>query len=318
LRKLVFVFARRVAWLSAALLLVGCASAPSVPAPVPTPTPIPTPVAKTKPVIGLVLGGGAAKGFAHIGVIKALEAQGIVPDLVIGSSAGAVVGALYAAGMSGFELQALAIPFNEFQVSDWVLPDRGLIKGDALAKFINTAVGHRPLEKLPKKFGAVATDLASGESVVFRTGDTGTAVRASSSVPGVFQPVSIRGHEYVDGGLSSPVPVHFARAMGATFVIAVDISDKPATGKLSSTFDILMQAVTIMGQTISRYELALADVVIRPDIAQLNVVDFAGRHSAVLEGEKAAARIMPALKVKLASFGTPGLMPSGAASGSRP
>lgn len=302
------VFNRRVIGLSAALLLGGCGSAPNIPTPIPTPTPIavpapmPKPVPKTRPVIGLVLGGGAAKGFAHIGVIKALEAQGIVPDLVIGSSAGALVGALYAAGLSGFKLQALAIPFNEFQVSDWVLPDRGLIKGEALAKFINTAVANRPLEKLPRKFGVVATDLASGEPVVFRTGDTGTAVRASSSVPGVFQPVSIRGREYVDGGLSSPVPVRFARQMGATFVIAVDISDKPVNGKLSGTFDILMQAVTIMGQTITRYELPLADVVIRPNIAQLNVVDFATRHSAVLEGEKAAAQQMPTIKAKLASF----------------
>src|ERR1035437_5098777 len=213
--------------LGVALLLGGCGGAPVIPAPAPiaVPTPVPAPAAKTKPVIGLVLGGGAAKGFAHIGVIKALEAQGIAPDLVIGTSAGALVGALYAAGKSGFELQALAIPFNEGQVSDWVLPDRGMIKGDALAKFINATVDNRPLEKLPRKFGVVATDLASGEPVVFRTGDTGTAVRASSSVPGLFQPVLIRGHEYVDGGLSSPVPVRFAHQMGATFVIAVDISD---------------------------------------------------------------------------------------------
>ena len=121
-------------------------------------------------------------------------------------------------------------------------------------------------------------------------------------MPGVFQPVSIRGHEYVDGGLSSPVPVRLAREMGATFVIAVDISDKPASGKLKSTFDILMQSVTIMGQSIARHELALADVVIRPDVTQLGVTDFTTRHSAVLEGEKAAAQQMPALKAKLARF----------------
>src|ERR1035437_1128543 len=205
--------------------LAACSSAPVLPVSMALPPVAAQPVAKARPVIGLVLGGGAAKGFAHIGVIKALEAQGIVPDLVIGTSAGALVGALYAAGKSGFELQALAIPFNEGQVSDWVLPDRGMIKGDALAKFINATVDNRPLEKLPRKFGVVATDLASGEPVVFRTGDTGTAVRASSSVPGLFQPVLIRGHEYVDGGLSSPVPVRFAHQMGATFVIAVDISD---------------------------------------------------------------------------------------------
>lgn len=291
------------AWLGLMLLLGGCGSAPPLAAP--TPMPVATPAAKAKPVIGLVLGGGAAKGFAHIGVIKALEAQGIKPDLVIGTSAGSLIGALYAAGKSGFELQALAIPLNEFQVSDWVLPDRGMIKGEALARFVNTAVGNRPLEKLPRKFGVVATDLASGEPVVFRSGDTGTAVRASSSVPGIFQPVVIRGHEYVDGGLSSPVPVRLARDMGATFVIAVDISDKPASAKLESTFDILMQSVTIMSQSIARYELAQADVVIRPDIKLLDVTDFNTRHSAVLEGEKAAARQMPLLKSKLAKFDIP-------------
>ncbi len=291
------------AWLGLALLLGACGSAP--PLPVAAPVSVPAPAVKAKPIIGLVLGGGAAKGFAHIGVIKALEAQGIKPDLIIGTSAGSLIGALYAGGKSGFELQALAIPLNEFQVSDWVLPDRGMIKGEALAKFVNTAVSNRPLEKLPRKFGVVATDLASGEPVVFRSGDTGTAVRASSSVPGVFQPVSIRGHEYVDGGLSSPVPVRFAREMGATFVIAVDISDRPLSSKLKSTFDILMQSVTIMGQTIARYELPLADVVIRPDIAQLEVLDFTTRHIAVLEGEKAVARVMPALKDKLAHFGEP-------------
>ncbi len=287
-----------------ALVLFGCASAPEPPLPITVPVPpaAPTPVVKVRPVIGLVLGGGAAKGFAHIGVIKALEAQGVVPDLVIGTSAGALVGALYAAGKSGFELQTLAMPLNEFQVSDWVLPDRGLIKGDALAKFVNTAVGGRPLEKLPIKLGVVATDLASGEAVVFRSGDTGTAVRASSSVPGIFQPVAIRGHEYVDGGLSSPLPVRLARDMGATFVIAVDISDRPASAKLASTFDILMQSVTIMGQSIARHELALADVVIRPNTQQLGVTDFNTRHRAVLEGEKAAALQMPALKAKLAHF----------------
>jgi NTE family protein len=252
-----------------------------------------------KPVIALALGGGAAKGFAHIGVIKALEAQGIVPDIVIGTSAGSVVGAMYAAGKSGFELQTLAITLDESQVSDWSLPDRGVLKGDALAAFINKAVNNTTIEKLPKKFGAVATDLASGEPIVFRSGDTGAAVRASSSVPGVFQPVAIRGREYVDGGLVSPVPVRFAREMGATFVIAVDISNKPQMGKTKSSLDVLLQTFAIMGQSLNRSELPLADIVIRPDISQLASADFKTRHLAVLEGEKAAAQALPALKAKL-------------------
>jgi NTE family protein len=179
------------------------------------------------------------------------------------------------------------------------LPDRGILKGEALQNFINKAVGQRTLERMEKRFGVVATDLGTGESVVFRTGDTGLAVRASSSVPGIFQPVSIRGREYVDGGLVSPVPVRFAREMGGTFVIAVDISDRPQFGKTKSTFDVLMQTFTIMGQTINRHELPKADVVIRPDTSQIGTADFRTRHLAVLEGEKAASAAMAELKAKL-------------------
>jgi len=300
-------------WLRAPVVLLAawlaaCASppvsAPTAPPPSPSAAPGVAPASRQKPVIALALGGGGAKGFAHIGVIKALEAQAITVDIVVGTSAGSVVGALFAAGRTGFELQELAIPFSETQVSDWVLPDRGVVKGDSLARFINAAVVNQPLEKLPKKFGAVATDLASGEPILFRSGDTGTAVRASSSVPGIFQPVAIRGREYVDGSLASPVPVKFAREMGATFVIAVDISDRPANSKIKTTYEVLLQTLTIMGQTISRYELAQADLVIRPDVSQLGTVDFKSRHLAVLEGEKAATREMAVLKQKLASFGS--------------
>ena len=254
------------------------------------------------PKVALVLGGGAARGFAHIGAIKALEAQGIVPDLIVGTSAGAVVGALYAAGNGGFELQKLAIQMEEGQVSDWSLPDRGVIRGEALQNFINRAVSLRPLEKLPRRFAAVATDLQSGEAVVFRTGNAGMAVRASSSVPGIFQPVKINGREYVDGGLVSPLPVKAARDMGADFVIAVDISDQPRYGSTKSTIDVLLQTFSIMGQTIGRYELRDADVVIRPQTSSLKATDFQDRHMAVLEGEKAVAAALPEIKAKLAKL----------------
>lgn len=298
--------ALKAALVAACVALAGCGMVPArTPAPPPVaalPTAPALPAPTVKPVIALALGGGAAKGFAHIGVIKALEAQGIVPDIVVGTSAGSVVGAMYAAGKSGFELQTLAINLDQSQVSDWSLPDRGMLKGEALAAFVNKAVGNRPIEKLPRRFGVVATDLASGEAILFRSGDTGIAVRASSSVPGVFQPVSIRGREYVDGGLVSPVPVRFAREMGATFVIAVDISGRPQLGRVHSTLDVLLQTFTIMGQSIARSELPLADVVIRPDISQLGSVDFNTRHQAVLEGEKATAQVMAELKARLEAW----------------
>jgi NTE family protein len=284
---------RRLTMFLLAALLSACAAPPPAPAP-------PVPVHKAPLKIALVLGGGAARGFAHIGVIKALEAQGIVPDMVVGTSAGSVVGALYASGMSGFDLQNLALQMEENMLEDWTLPNRGVLKGEALQDFINQKVKNLTIQKLPKPLGVVATDLQSGERVLFRTGNTGMAVRASSAVPGVFQPVEISGRDYVDGGLTSPVPAQSARTMGADFVIAVDISNVRRRDKLAGTLDVLLQTFTIMGHAISRHELEDADVVIRPNTAAVSSTDFEGRHLAILEGEKAAAAIMPELKARLA------------------
>jgi NTE family protein len=278
-----------------ALALSACSTFPPAALPVVAAAAPPPPLR-----IALALGGGAARGFAHVGVIKALEAQGITPDIIVGTSAGAVVGALYAAGYNGFEMQEMSMEMDESQVSDWSMPNRGVIKGEALQDFINHAVKQRTLEKMSKTFAVVATDLHSGEMIVFRSGNTGMAVRASSAVPGVFQPVSINGHEYVDGGLVSPVPVRVARALGADFVIAVDISDKPQNNKTDSSIDVLLQTFNIMGQAISRNELAEADMVIRPVTPGINATDFKGRHHAVLQGEIAVAAILPGLKAKLA------------------
>lgn len=289
---------RRLPFLLLAALLAACATPPPPPAPpVPTPTPVVTPKPPLK--IALALGGGAARGFAHIGVIKALEAQGIVPDIVVGTSAGSVVGALYASGLSGFDLQNVALQMQEDMVADWTLPNRGVLKGQALQDFINQRVSYLPIQQFPKALGVVATDLQSGDMVLFRRGNTGMAVRASSAVPGMFQPVEISGREYVDGGLTSPVPARSARAMGADFVIAVDISNVARRERLSGTLDVLLQTFSIMGHSISRHELEDADVVIRPKTTAVSSTDFEGRHLAIMEGEKAAAAIMPELKAKL-------------------
>jgi hypothetical protein len=201
------------------LLVSGCASQPATPPVEQPPTP-PVTVGQAPPRplrVGLALGGGAARGFAHIGVIKVLEAQGIVPDLIAGTSAGSVVGALHAAGLDGFELQKVGMELDEATLADWSFPSRGLFKGEALQDFVNRQVRQKPLERLGKPFAAVATDLKNGEMVAFRTGNTGMAVRASSAVPGIFKPVSIRDREYVDGGLTSPVPVRAVKAMGGGF-----------------------------------------------------------------------------------------------------
>jgi len=286
------------------LLMAGCAVAPTPvvvapPAASPEAAAPPKPIPVSPPKIALVLGGGAVRGFAHIGVIKVLEAQGIVPDMVVGTSAGSMVGVLYAAGYSGFELQKIAFKLDEDTVGDWIIPDRGFIKGEALQNYINKAVQNRPIEKLRKPFAAVATDLHSGEMVVFRRGNAGQAVRASSSVPGVFQPVTIGGHDYVDGGLTSPVPVKVARDLGADVVIAVDISAKPKYAKIEGFTDILLQTFAIMGQSISARELADADVVIRPETGSFGSGDFTKKHEAILEGEKAAQALLPLIRQKI-------------------
>lgn len=280
---------RRLLLASFATALGGCsllpAKAPETPA--------------AKPKIGLALGGGAARGFAHIGVIKMLEAHDIVPDYVVGTSAGAVVGSLYAGGHDAFAMQKIAQQLDEKIFADWTLGGRGLLKGEALQDFINQHLNRRPLEKLNKPFATVATDLNTGERVVFRTGDCGMAVRASAAVPGVFQPTQFHGRSYVDGGLSSPIPVQAAREMGADLVIAVDISARPEGQPTDSMTAIIWQTTTIMGGVIGTNELKGADIVIRPKLPYVKSWDFAARHDAMLEGERAALAALPAIRQKL-------------------
>ncbi len=265
--------------------------------------PIAQPVAPRKIKIGLALGGGAARGFAHIGVIKALESQGIMADVVVGTSAGSLVGAMYAAGNSGFALQKLALNMDEAEISDWALPlfssSSGVLKGEALQNFVNKTVHNVPMEKLKLPFGAVATDLNSGLPILFRRGNTGQAVRASSSVPSVFQPVRIGTHTYVDGGLVAPVPVRFAREMGADFIIAVNISSQTDAQAAISSLEVLMQTFAIMGQRINHYELSDADIVIQPSLGSMKGNDFNGRNLAILAGEQATFALMAQIKQKL-------------------
>jgi len=293
-------FSRRsiLATLGAAALLAGCGSTPTQPAP---PAAAPVPLRHVK--IALALGGGAARGFAHIGVIKALEAQGIHPDIVVGTSAGSVVGALYASGYDGFALQKIALEMDETTISDWAIPflnkSSGVLKGEALQSYVNKAVRNQPIEKLKIPFGAVATDLKTGQPILFRRGNTGMAVRASSSVPGVFQPVTIAGRTYVDGGLVAPVPVRFAKEMGAEFIIAVNISSATDQAATASSVDVLLQTFTIMGQRLNQLELKDADVVITPALASMGGTDFNGRNLAVLAGEQAASKAMADLKARL-------------------
>ncbi len=284
------------------LLLAACASGgDSRPAPdAIAPKPVPAPV---KPIrIGIALGGGAAKGFAHIGVIKMLEANGIVPEVVSGTSAGSVVGALYASGMDAFQMQKTAFGLDEAQIRDVSLFSGGVVKGQKLQDYVNQLVVNRPIERMKKPFAAVSTQLETGERTVFVRGNTGQAVRASSSIPGVFEPVTIGQKHYVDGGVVSPVPVDAARQLGADFVIAVDISTKVSGKNPGSLLGTVNQSITIMGQKLGQQELARANIVIRPLVNDIGPTDFEQRNNAILEGERAALAAMPQIRAQLAKL----------------
>ena len=289
----------------AALELAGCASTGilgggNVPPPV---------VARLRaPRIGLALGGGAARGFAHVGVIQVLEQHGIRPDLVVGTSAGSLVAALYASGKTAAELEQTALQMEEAAITDWMLPlfNRGVLKGEALARYVNRQVQSKPLQAMKLPLGIVVTDLATGKGVLFQRGDTGTAVRASSAVPGVFMPVSISGREYVDGGLVAPVPVQQAREMGAEVVIAVDISSAPEGESTSDALRVMLQTFTIMGQSINRYALAEADVVVRPALVGVGSADFSARQRSIVAGREAMQAALPRVRQQLQAKRQPG------------
>ena len=282
------------------LLMAGCAGLGLAPVVLPEAPPLPV-AAKRMPRIGLALGGGAAKGFAHVGVIAVLEEAGLRPSYVVGTSAGSLVAALYASGKSSAELQKAALAIEEVAITDWMLPlvGRGMFRGDALGRYVNEAVGGRLLDQMSIPLGVVATDLGNGQAMLFRRGDTGTAVRASSAVPGVFVPVRISGRDYVDGGLVAPVPVRFARQMGAELVIAVDISTVPEENTANDTLQILLQTFSIMGRSINQHELKDADIIIRPSLVGLKSADFSARLKAIEAGRSAMLAALPALRLKL-------------------
>lgn len=289
-----------------AALLVGCGSTPPTEPTGPTAVPSgPAPVvepARRAPRLGLALGGGAARGFAHVGVIQVLEQNGIRPDLVVGTSAGSLVAALYASGKGAADLERAAMSMEEAALTDWSLPilGRGMLRGEALGRYVRQAIDGRQIENMSLPLGILATDLSSGQGVLFRRGDAAQAVRASSAVPGVFTPVSIAGRDYVDGGLVAPVPVSQARAMGAEVVLAVDISSDPQGNATGNVLNLLLQTTAIMGQSINRHELAGADVVLRPSLTGVGSADFSSRQRSIEAGRVAMRAALPRLKQEMA------------------
>jgi NTE family protein len=295
----------RCRWAALVLVLAAlsaCQTAPTAPPvvlPPDVPASAPVVVPAKPPRIGLALGGGAARGFAHIGVIQVLEENGIKVDYVTGTSAGSLVAALYASGRNGAALAAMADQMDESAFADWAFPGRGLIRGEALARYVRDNTGGRTIEQMALPLGIVATDLDSGQPILFQRGDAGTAVRASSAVPAVFTPVRIGTREYVDGGLVSPVPVRFVRQMGAELVIAVDISAIPDGAPTGDPMRMLLQTFAIMGKSINAFELREAEIVLRPKLAGVSSADFSNRKRSIQAGRDAMTAALPELKAKV-------------------
>lgn len=260
-----------------ALLLAGCATSPvnHTAADAPYAAPLQR-ISKTRPVVGLVLGAGGSRGFAHVGVLKAFEEAGIEADVIVGVSSGAVVAALHAGGMRAAELETTALAIEDNDLLDFTLFGPGIIEGDRLQAYINDTLRNRPIEALQKPFVAVAAEKETSRMTVFNRGNTGLAVRASASVPKLFWPVVIRGTEYVDGGVASRVPASVARAMGADIVIAVDVSWRGSV------------------------DAQQADVVIRPQTIRTRITDFSQKIANLAAGEEAAREVVPQVRELLA------------------
>jgi len=255
--------------------------------------------------VALVLSGGSLRGFAHIGVLQALDELGVVPDLIVGTSAGSLVGAGYAAGLNADQIEAAMRSLDWSVMSEWVVPqlgqpilkgELGLVRGERLQQFADKLVGHRPIEVLPRRLAVVATDLQSGAPAVFTAGNVGLAVRASSAIPGVFVPPVIDGRRYIDGQVSSPLPVMAARALGADIVIAVDVTYPPEDAVITALPDVVFQAFMIASQRLAKAELQGADLVIRPRIPPSNQLGMEDREKLMAAGRTATLELAAKLR----------------------
>jgi NTE family protein len=270
-------------WLAFAVLVVlllpGCALSPQEQPRLAQPrAELFVPVRAERPVVGLVLGAGGTRGFAHVGVLKVLEEEGIVPDLVVGVSSGAVAAALYAGGYNAQAMEAIAAGLDDYDLIDLTPFGPGRVEGARLQDFVNDKLGYRSIETLNRPFAVIVAENGSRQRVVFTRGNTGLAVRASAAVPGVFWPVLIGGVEYIDGGVNGRVPAPVAREMGADVVIAVDVSRGNGSSDAQS-----------------------ADVVIRPDVPRTRMLDFSAKDASIVAGEAAARAAIPAIRARIAA-----------------
>ena len=260
-----------------------------------------------KPKIALVLGGGAARGFAHVGVIRALEQEKIPIDLIVGTSVGSLIGAIYANDMNSMELEWTAFLLEKNNLFDYgmmtAITGMGAARGDRLEDFVKSKIPVVNIENLKIPFAAVATDLNRGTRVVLDKGSVAKAVRASSAIPGVFPPVDHQGKMLVDGGVIDNIPVSVARGKGADFVIAVDISEQVINFNITNVLDVMLQSITIMGAENAKIRKKEADVLISPKVGDVGMLDFTQKKRCMMAGIEATQKVMPEIKAKIEEWG---------------
>jgi NTE family protein len=266
-----------------ALSTAACATDRLLVAVPPEPALLATP-APVRPSVALVLGAGGTRGFAHLGVLKVLDEAGLRPDIVVGASVGSVIGALYCAGLGAAELERIALEVEREDVLDFAPLSGGVFSGERLQAFVNRAVRGRPIEALPTPLAVVATDRESGALVTFTRGDTGLAVRASTSIPVVFASPRFAGKTYVDAGVADPLPTLIARRLGAQVVVAVNLTRRP---------------------DIEGSGRGGADLVIDLALPRTRVTDFSQREAQIRAGEAAARAVLPSLRALTAAVRAP-------------
>lgn len=288
------------------LIVIVCVSLAASSCTTPGVPPVPGMDQGPRPKIALVLGGGAARGFAHVGVIRALEQERIPIDLIVGTSVGSLIGAIYANDLNSFELEWTAFSLEKEHLFDYGLltafTGMGPVKGDKLEEFVRSKVPAKDIEQLKIPFAAVATDLNRGTRVVLDTGPVARAVRASCSIPGIFQPVNHQGKMLVDGGVVDNIPIDVAREKGADIIIAVDISEHLVNFNIVNVVDVVIQATNIMFSENVKNQKQGADVLIRPRIGDVSTLDFTQKKRCMQAGMEATQQMMPAVRAKIAEW----------------
>ena len=278
-------------------LLLSCRTAPT-----PPPEPIKVePSPKPLPKVALVLGGGAAKGVAHVGVIRVLEKEKIPIDMIVATSVGALVGAIYASERDSFQLEWLAYQVTKEDIFDFSIlySKLGPVQGEKLEEFLKTKLKVKKLEDLQLPLYPVATDLMTGETVSLERGSIARAVRASSAIPGVFVPVQFAGRTLIDGGVTNNLPIDIARQKGADVVIAVNLSQDVKNVQIDSVIDIILQSIDIMGKELLKYKRQGAEVLIEPQVGDVGTMDFSQKKRCIEEGMKAARKALPQIQQKI-------------------